>query len=438
MLACLPCYHDPLPWKSPSRIACSASRLLFDSQEALLWFQKCSSCSHLKQIHAKIIRHGLFHDQLLVRKLLHLCSSYGKMDYATLVFHQLHQPSTFSWNLMIRAFTTNAKPLQALLFYNLMICQSFQPDKFSFPFVLKACVALSNLNKGKEVHALAIKTGLFRDTFLQNTLMDLYFKSGDLDSGFKVFQKMRVTNVVSWTTVITGLLACGELGAARQTFEQMPVRNVVSWTVMIGGYVRNQDPQEAFELFQRMLLNNVRPNEFTLVSLLKACAELGSLDLGRWIHDFALKNGFKLGVYLGTALVDMYSKCGSLQDAKQVFEKMERKSLATWNAMITSLGIHGCGKEALDLFAQMERANEKPDAITFVGVLSACVHINDVDEGFRYYRYMIEHHGIEPILEHYTCMLELCNRASMPDGDYRPMNSLRSKLKETVANAEDL
>ncbi|KAJ6404029.1 hypothetical protein OIU84_012260 [Salix udensis] len=270
---------------------------------------------------------------------------------------------------MIRTYTIHGYSLKALLFYNLMIRRGFPPDKFTFPFVVKACLASGSIRKGKEVHGLAIKTGFSKDMFFCNTLMDLYFSCGDAGYGRKVFEKMRVRNVVSSTTYIAGLVVCGDLDAARRAFDQMPTRNVVSWTAMIHGYVRNQRPHEAFELFWRMLLANSKPNEFTLVNLLKACSELGSLKLGRWIHDYAVKNGFELGAFLGTALIDMYSKCGSFDNARQVFREMEIKSLATWNAMITSLGVHGYGEEALSLFAKMEEANIRPDAITFCGCL---------------------------------------------------------------------
>lgn len=316
---------------------------------------------------------------------------------------------------MIMSYTINGCSQQALLLYGHMISQGIPPDKFTFPFVIKACVASSAFEQGKVVHGLAIKNSFSRDIFVQNTLMDLYFKSREIDCGCRVFEKMRVRNVVSWTTMISGLVACGEVHAARGVFERMPAKNVVSWTAMINGYVKNQQPEEAFELFWRMQLGNVRPNEFTLVSLLKACTQFGSLKLGRWVHDFALKNGFELDVFLGTALIDTYSKCGSLEEAKRVFDEMQIKSLATWNSMITSLGVHGFGEEALAVFAEMEEANVQPDAITFVGVLSACLHTNNLEDGCKYFKYMSTRYGITPILEHYTCMIELYSRADMLD-----------------------
>ncbi|XP_050235254.1 pentatricopeptide repeat-containing protein At3g26630, chloroplastic-like [Mercurialis annua] len=383
----------------------------FGSQEALILLQNCSKFTHLKLIQAKIIRHNLSNDQLLTRKLLQLCFSYQKFQYATLIFNQIENPDTFTWNFIIRAYTNNGSSQQALLLYNIMISRGFEPDKFTFPFVIKSCLACSALHKGKEVHGFAIKTGFWNDTFLHNTLMDLYFKCGDSKNARKVFDKMRVRSVVSWTTFVAGLVACGELDAARVAFDKMPVRNVVSWTAMINGYVKNQQVEEAFELFRKMQLHNVRPNAFTLVGLIRACTELGSLELGKWVHEYALKNGFKLGIFLGTALIDMYSKCGSLEDAKKVFDEMEIKNVATWNSMITSLGVHGFGKEALALFARMEETSVWPDAITFVGVLCACVQINSVGKAEWYFKHMKENYEITPIVEHYACMIELYTRA---------------------------
>ncbi|KAK3183945.1 hypothetical protein Dsin_031231 [Dipteronia sinensis] len=433
MNVCLSYTPEPLPSKHPFLI--STSRFRFGSQEALFLLQKCTNFNQLKLIHAKIIRHGLSSDQLVVRKLLELCSCNGNLDYATLVFHQLRSPHVFTWNLMIRALTNNGRSHQALLLYNLMICKGFSPDKFTFPFVIKACLASFDVEKGKEVQGFAVKTGFFRDMFVQNTLMDLYFKCGDLDGGRQVFEKMPVRSVVSWTTMIAGLAGCGDLDAARAVFEQMQTRNVVSWTAMINAYVRNQQPEEAFELFWKMQLDNVRPNEFTLVSLLQACRQLESLKLGSWIHDFALKNGSKFGVFLGTALIDMYSKCGSLEDARKVFDQMQVKNLATWNAMITSLGVHGHGEKALALFAEMKKENVQPDAVTFVGVLCACVHTNNVNDGYRYFHYMTERYGITPISEHYTCMIELYKRAEMDDEVQQLLNSMPEGMYENMAAA---
>lgn len=421
--------RDALHRRSPC--LCSISPR-FGSQEANALLRKCTNFNQLKQIHTKITRSGLSQDQLLIRKLIGLYSTYSRVDYAALVFHQVEAPHTFTWNLMIREYTLSGSSRQAILLYNLMICGGFPPDKFTFPFVVKACMILSVIDKGMEVHGLAIKTGFFKDIFVHNTLMDLYFKCGDMDYGCKVFEDMPVRSVVSWTTMMNGLITNGDLDSAVVIFKRIPEKNVVSWTAIIDGLVKNRRPHEAFDLFRRMQLDNVKPNEHTLVGLMKACREVGSLTLGRWIHEYAVKNGFSLGVFLGTALIDMYSKCGSLVDARRVFDEMEARSLATWNSMITSLGVHGFGDEALSLFEQMGKANVSPDAITFVGVLCACVHTNNLEKGVELFKQMTECYGITPISEHYTCMIKLYNHASSQDEEDKLVTNIPEKPNQDI------
>ncbi|KAG4912663.1 hypothetical protein JHK82_053253 [Glycine max] len=401
-------------------------RTRFGSEEALVLLKKCSNFKQLKQVHGKIIRYGLTYDQLLVRKLIQLSPSYGKMKYATLVFDQLNAPDVFTWNVMIRAYTIGGSPKMAFLLFKAMLYQGFAPDKFTYPCVINACMAYNALDVGRVAHALAIKMGFWGDLYVQNTMMNLYFKCENVDDGWNVFDKMCVRNVFAWTTVIAGFVACGKLDTARELFEQMPSKNVVSWTAIIDGYVKHKQPIEAFDLFERMQADNVRPNEYTLVSLVRACTEMGSLKLGRRVHDFALKNGFELEPFLGTALIDMYSKCGNLDDARTVFDMMQMRTLATWNTMITSLGVHGYRDEALSIFEEMEKANEVPDAITFVGVLSACVYMNDLELAQKYFNLMTDHYGITPILEHYTCMVEIHTRAIKLDEIYMSGNTMEA------------
>ncbi|KAK7377746.1 hypothetical protein VNO80_03178 [Phaseolus coccineus] len=420
-------------------------RTRFGSEEAHVILQKCSNFKQLKQVHGRIIRFGLIYDQLLMRNLIQLSSSYGKLNYATLVFDQIKAPDTFTWNVMIRAYTIGGSPKMVLLLFKAMLSQGFAPDKFTYPFVISACVASNALDLGKVTHALAIKMRFWSDLYVQTNVMNLYFKCHDVDDGWKVFDKMRVRNVFAWTSVIAGFVACGRLDTARKLSEKMPSKNVVSWTAMIDGYVKHERPIEAFNLFERMLVDEVRPNEYTVVSLVRACTEMGSLKLGRRIHDFVLKNNFELGPFLGTALIDMYSKCGSLDEARNVFDLMQVRTLATWNTMITSLGVHGFRNEAISLFEEMVKANEVSDAITFVGVLSACIYVNDMELAQKYFNLMTDHYGITPILEHYTCMVEIYTRAVELDEIYTPGSALEANhdvaellLKSKLTTIDDI
>ncbi|KAL7145142.1 hypothetical protein ABFS83_07G059900 [Erythranthe nasuta] len=396
----------------PARNIPASSRPSFTSQDALIFLQRCATFKQMKQIHAKIIRNSLDQHQVVVAKLIRLCSSYGEPDYAASVFEQIDNPSTFAWNLLIRAYTVNNCSNRAILLFNLMICRGVCVDKFTFPFVMKSCLDCCSVEKAKEVYGFAVRTGFVGDVYLDNVLLDLYFKCGVLDDGLKLFDKMRFRTVFSWTTVISGLVLNGRIDAAQQLFDEMPDRNVVSWSAMIKGYAESETPEKAFELFAEMQYDGAKPNEYTLVGLLKACIKLESLKLGCWVHDFAIKNGFEISVFLGTALIDMYSKCGSLEYAKRVFEEMEVKNVATWNVMISSLGVHGHSQEALALFEEMEKMNVKPDAITFAGILNACLQTDNIEKVREYFNHMIEYHGIEPGFEHYVCLLDMYSRTT--------------------------
>ncbi|KAG0489424.1 hypothetical protein HPP92_008235 [Vanilla planifolia] len=309
---------------------------------------------------------------------------------------------------MIRANIAAGAPTDALLLYNRMVAAGVPVDKFTFPFTIRACSAIANVAKGKEVHAFAIKCGFARDSFFFNALISFYFACGLEADARMVFDRMHVRTVVSWTAFVSGLVACGDLLAARASFEVMPEKNVVSWTAIINGYARSGQPEEAFVLFRQMHKENQKPNPYTIVALLIACTKLGSLSLGRWVHEFASKNGMlKDGPYVGTALVDLYSKCGSVSDAIKVFNEMPVRSLATWNSMITSFRVHGRWQEALELFREMLNRRLIPDCITFAGVLCVCARCGMVEEGLKLYREMKEHYNIEPGLLHNECLAVL-------------------------------
>ncbi|KAK1295481.1 Pentatricopeptide repeat-containing protein [Acorus calamus] len=411
----------------------SSRRRTFDLREALHLLRASRGPMQLKQVHANIIRtHPHQPDAVLLTNLIRLYSSHHAIDYAHRVFLHIPNPPTFAWNLIIRAHSLNASPRQAILLYNLMTLRAVPPDKFTFPFVLKACSLCSAIDKGQEVHARALKSGRSKDIFVQNTLMHLYFTCGDPLSGRKVFDEMNFRSVISWTALIAGYAACGELEAARDVFERTRVRNVVTWTAMINACASNGRPDEAFELFWQMRAEGVEPNEYTIVGLLGACAELGSLNLGEWVHNLVRKNGLELSVFVGTALIDMYSKCGSLEDALCVFEGMRVKGLATWNSMITGLGVHGRGREVIALFREMERGDVRPDKLTFIGVLSACVRAGLLEEGLWYFHYMRKRYGIEPGVEHFGCVIELLGRAGMLDDAHEILKSLEDGSLDDV------
>eukprot|EP01018_Ginkgo_biloba_P018600 Gb_04680 [translate_table: standard] len=274
---------------------------------------------------------------------------------------------------------------------------------------------------------------------------------------------------------------CGSREVARQLFDKMSKRNVVSWSAMIAGYAQSGHATEALILFNQMQLTDIKPETVTMVSVLQACAHLRALQLGKSIHDYITRSRFEIDAFLGTALVDMYSKCGSIEIARQVFDKMAKRNVVSWSAMIVGYAQNGhsiealtlchqmqlagtkpclvtmrCGlmecndcwvwnnghgEDALALFLQMQQSGMKPDHITFISVLTACSHAGLVDEGWKYFDCIGREYCIKPIAEYYACMVDLLGCAAHLDEEQdfikkMPLESCARVLEFCLVPAE--
>lgn len=348
----------------------------------------------------------------------------------------MREPNCFSWNTIIRAFAesddNDNSPLEALLYFCQMSSDGFvEPNRFTFPSVLKACAKLARLEEGKQVHACIVKLGLDSDEFVASNLVRMYVMCGVMKDAHVLFYKhifehgnrskklvgdkrRQEGNVVLWNVMIDGYVRLGDIRACRELFDNMPQRSVVSWNVMISGYAQNGHFKEAIEMFHDMQLGEMRPNYVTLVSVLPAISRLGALELGKWVHLYAEKNEIEIDDVLGSALIDMYSKCGSIEKAVQVFEKIGNKNNAiTWSAIIGGLSIHGRAKDALDYFWRMQKAGVTPSDVVYIGVLSSCSHAGLVEEGWLFFNHMVNVVGLAPRIEHYGCMVDLLGRAGL-------------------------
>ncbi|OVA17445.1 Pentatricopeptide repeat [Macleaya cordata] len=307
---------------------------------------------------------------------------------------------------MIRAYALNGICEESLKLYIQMQYQGLQPDNFTYPFLLKAC---TDLNQGKVVHSLILKNpSLGSDIYSQTSLVGFYS-------------------------------SCGDIEYARSVFDKMPDRNVVSWTAMITGYVKQRRYNEGLALFHKMQIEGIEINEFTLVNVLSACAHLGAFEMGKWVHGYINRNRVFLNPTLATALIDMYFKCGYVDKASQVFDKLTERSVCTWNSTIGGLAMHGYGEEALERFKQMRMSGTKPDHITFIGVLSACTHSGMVEKGRECFYSMTRDYGIEPNIKHYGCFVDLLGRAGHLEEAYEIMKNMPIKpngvLWGTLLNA---
>ncbi|KAL6009993.1 hypothetical protein ACLOJK_000424 [Asimina triloba] len=394
------------------------------SLSALLRFS--STLHHLNQIHSRIILLGLQNNHILATHLLSSFLRFLAVDRAFSIYTHSPQPSPiFSINSILQSLAdTPSLQHHALSLYLLHMRKAWRttrPNRFTFPPLLKACASAfsSSVELTREIHAHVAKLGIDVDVYVGTALVDSYSKHRDADSARRVFNEMPVRSTVTWNSVVFGLANCGEVDAARRLFEEMPERNVVSWTSMISGYARNGYFYETLAVFEDMNLAAVKPNDVTLVSVLSACANLGALSLGRRIHAFLEGNGFTLNLYVGSALIDMYCKCGMVGDALDIFHRMPEVNVVACSAMIMGLAMNGKATEALAIFEDMRMRDMVPNDITFVGVLCACCHAGLVEKGFYYFRYIVREYSIIPKLQHYACMVDLLGRAGYLGQAYR-------------------
>ncbi|CAN6458423.1 unnamed protein product [Victoria cruziana] len=466
--------------------------------------KRCNCKRQVHQAHVRIFLHGLQGSNLLLGSLIHLYSTLNQFQYAVLVFKFAPSPNVFLYNSMIKAYNQHDYCRNAFLLYNNMRGLGVSPNNYTFTFLLKSLEAFENLNEAKMMHTHVFKSGFGCNVFVQNTLIDLYCKCGDVNASFKVFDamperdvvswnsmvsacmthedaktalelfhSMPEKNIVSWNSMIAGYMKLGKIEQAQLFFHQMPERNVVTWNSMISGYIQHHDMQmalrnfewmpvksivswtsmisgyaqsgdmftagllfdqmpeknvvswnamisgcvqnclynEALTLFQQMLVTELQPDEVTITSTLTACAQIGSLNLGKWINSYVDRTKSEMSLAVGNSLLDMYAKCGDIRSACKIFEEMPEKCVITWTSMVSGLAFNGHSREALALFDRMCKEGTKPDDVVFIAVLSACTHAGSVDDGLRYFESMEQNFCLKPRIEHYGCIVDLLSRA---------------------------
>jgi pentatricopeptide repeat protein len=411
----------------------------------LSFTERAKSLTEIQQAHAFMLKTGLFHDTFSASKLVAFAATNPEpktVSYAHSILNRIGSPNGFTHNSVIRAYANSSTPEVALTVFREMLLGPVFPDKYSFTFVLKACAAFCGFEEGRQIHGLFIKSGLVTDVFVENTLVNVYGRSGYFEIARKVldrmpvrdavswnsllsaylekglvdearalFDEMEERNVESWNFMISGYAAAGLVKEAKEVFDSMPVRDVVSWNAMVTAYAHVGCYNEVLEVFNKMLDDSTeKPDGFTLVSVLSACASLGSLSQGEWVHVYIDKHGIEIEGFLATALVDMYSKCGKIDKALEVFRATSKRDVSTWNSIISDLSVHGLGKDALEIFSEMVYEGFKPNGITFIGVLSACNHVGMLDQARKLFEMMSSVYRVEPTIEHYGCMVDLLGR----------------------------
>lgn len=353
-------------------------------QECLSLLKRCNNMEHFKQLHAQVLKWGLFSTPSCSTNLLASCalSNWGSIHHACSIFRQIDYPGTFEFNTLIRGFVKDLRFVDVLMLYEEMI-EAVEPDRFTYPSLLKACARFQALGEGMQIHGHLIKLGLENDLFVQNALVNMYGKCQEVESSSVIFNQMGRKSVASWSSIIAAQASVG------------------SW-------------YECLRLFGEMNSQGCwRPEESILVSMLSAATHLGALHLGRCIHGSLLRNISELNIIVHTSLIDMYVKCGCLAKALCLFQMMPQRNELSYTVMISGLAMHGRGHEALRVFSELLEQGLKPDNIVYVGVLSACSHAGLITEGLQCFERMVSEHGIAPTVEHYGCLVDLMGRAGL-------------------------
>ncbi|KAK7284746.1 hypothetical protein RJT34_19499 [Clitoria ternatea] len=379
----------------------------------LVLLECCSNVGDLKIIHAHMLRTHVFFDVFASSRLVAFCidSKTNLLHYAIRVVSQIQTPNLFIYNALIRGCSTSENPSNSFHYYIKAQRFGLLPDNITHPFLVKACGQLENAVMGMQAHGQVIKHGFEQDCYVQNSLVHMYATVGDINAARRIFKRMCRFDVVSWTCMIAGYQRCGDVESARELFDRMPEKNLVTWSTMISGYARNSRFDEAIELFEALQAEGVVANETVMVGVIYSCAHLGALAMGEKAHEYVVRNNLSLNLILGTALVDMYAKCGNMEKAVQVFEQLREKDVLCWTALIAGMAMHGYAEKALVCFSEMLTERLVPRDITFTAVLTACSHGGMVDRGLEIFESMKRDHGLEPRLEHYGCMVDLLGRA---------------------------
>lgn len=367
-------------------------------------------------LHGMAVKMSLGSDVFILNSLIHFYASCGCLDSAYRVFLNIPVRDVVSWNTIITGFAQGDRPDEALQLFCEMQAESLKPDKVTMMSVLTACTKKLDLEIGRWVHSNIERNGIGGSLNLNNALLDMYTKCGSLEDANKLFDKMPEKDIVSWTTMIVGYAKSGNYITARKHFDATPNQDIAAWNALISAYEQSGNPKEALAIFNELQVSNEpKPDAVTLVSTLSACAQVGAMDMGGSIHGYIKKHGIKLSCHLITSLIDMYSKCGDLNKALEVFYSVDDKDVFIWSAMVAGLAMHGRGRDAIDLFNKMQEANVKPNAVTFTNLLCACSHTGLVEEGREFFKKMQVVYGVDPGVKHYACMVDMLGRAGHLD-----------------------
>ncbi|KAM1528095.1 hypothetical protein ACFXTI_017188 [Malus domestica] len=331
------------------------------------------------RVHCLALKAGYHSDVHVLTGLVSLYSKCKELETARLLFGHISRPDLICYNAMIAGYTCNNETESSVSLFRDLLASGEKVNSSTIVGLIPVSSPFGHLHLTGSLQTFCVKSGIVSHPSVSTAFVTVYCRLNEIE-------------------------------LARQLFDQSKEKTLASWNAMISGYTQNGLTETAISLFREMM-SEFSPNPVTVTSILSACAQLGAISLGKWVHGLIKSKNLESNIYVLTSLVDMYAKCGSIVEARKLFDSMTEKNVVTWNAMISAYGLHGDGHEALKLFTEMLHSGISPSAVTFLSVLYACSHAGLVREGEEILDHMVHNHGFEPLPEHYACMVDILGRA---------------------------
>lgn len=335
-------------------------------------------------VHASVVCRGLDSDLFVGNSLIDMYCKCENTDSAFKVFNEMPRKNDVSWNSMLSGFVLNVKYSEALSLIYSMGKEDNEVDEISLVNILQVCKYFVHPIGCKSVHCIILRLAYESNEVLFNSLVDACANCYLIEHAWELFSAMKRRDVVSWSTMIAGFTHCGM-------------------------------PAEAISVFHAMNQTQQKPNAVTIINLLEACSVMAEVKRSKWAHGIAIRRGLGGEVTVGTAIVDTYSKCGAIEASRKAFDQISQKNIVSWSAMVSAYGMNGLSQEALSLITEMKSQGLNPNSVTTLSVLSACSHGGFLKEGLSFFKSMVQDHGIEPELEHYSCIVDMLARAGKLD-----------------------
>ncbi|XP_027078806.1 pentatricopeptide repeat-containing protein At3g49740 [Coffea arabica] len=350
------------------------------------------------QVHAQAIKMSFEDCTSVSNAAITMYSNCGNLNAARVVFERLIEKDNVSWNTMITSYANENLGREAILVYSHMQREGAKPDEFTIGSLLVSSESVVNVEM---IHAAVVKNALLLKVEVSNALLSAFSRHGYINQAYRLFYTMNTKNLISWNTLISG-------------------------------YQLNGFPVQGLEQFSVLVLSGFIPNIFTLSIVLNICASISALRHGKQVHAYTLKVHYSLETSLNNAFITLYAKCGDLCSSLRIFHKMTSKDTVSWNSMISAYAQNGEGREGVRCFELMQDSDTKPDEATFTAVLSACSHSGLVNDGCRIFNSMVSTYGIEPDVDHFSCLIDILGRAGYLDETERLISSKHVDINSGV------